>query len=118
MKILIKLYIDPNTSPSMYWARVETTYDSPAYCRGAGNGTLPLVADTDGNYHLQVLLEETSAGNAVSPVVHILDLGELTCANSETTLTVTANLIGGGGSTGTVRLEDAEQESRPDHQMK
>lgn len=113
MEVIVNLFVDPATSPSMYWVRVTTMYGSPAYCRSAGHGSLPLQADDEGNYHLDVLLEETTSANSTNPVLHEIDLGCLTATNSDTTLTVHALLVDGGGSTGTVRLEEAEQESRP-----
>lgn len=115
MESTIKLYVDPTKTPAQYWVRVETAYSTPAYCATAGVGSLPLQADASGNYHLEVFVQEVAPANAVSPILHVVDLGELASTNVDTTLTVYVQLVDGGGTTGTVRLEDAEQESRPDH---
>lgn len=116
MESTIKLFVDPTKTPSPYWVRIETQYATPAYCANAGTGSLPLQADANGNYHLEVFIEEVAPAYSVSPILHIVDLGELASTNGDTTLTVSVQLVdGGGNTTGTVRLEDAEQESRPDH---
>ncbi len=112
---LIVLKADFNLNPIPYWIDASTTYDTDQYeLRANGNVAFEATQDDNGDYHLELLIAEcTSSQQLEHPILHSVDLGNLTSSGSgcEVIVDVTCNNVRVGG--GIVRLASAEQTSRP-----
>ena len=112
--INLALFIDDSVSPPVYWIDSETTFISPddIYVQD-GNGSIPSEADSEGVFHLDVMIKVNS-GAPENPVAHQVDLGEFpfTAENDRIEVHIRDENQVQVGS-GIVKSVDATHETRP-----
>lgn len=104
----IRLCYDDANGPPYYWVVVTSTFGNNDTFINSGYGDVPGGNDPEADIYLTLNIATTN-GQSQNPVVHLVELGEIQFRE------LFINLDGpeGGVTSGSVKVSDGEQETRP-----